>query len=653
MKYWTLSIKRIWQGVKNKQLRRNDGIRCEVCGPVLFASIASLLVIEAIVLVPSYQSHLASLHEKVQQQGEALLQQIDLGLQFSNHNAFESKLFEKILQAPGVTSLAFHDQAGITLKQLGSPVVDVTELLAKASTCCDLDSYSVLDIDGQKVLAARSVVNGLPITSTLQIESHQIQQQARAYILNTLLLIGIICAAVLGSIVAVLSRHTGKLHFAAYHDAQTGLFNSKRLRQYLEDEIPAHTGYTIIAFDLDGYSTTQLRWGEKHATELIKHVGREVIKVLDETHVLFRLRQDQFAVLVRHHTTNKNKVTEFVDKIRGALQVPVQLESEHVTLTACYGIYHKEDSSQVELSSAEILDRLILSLESAKAQGNDQLREFGTDLQKVRDYRISVITRLRSALAEDQLSLHYQPQYHAADRSIAGAESLMRWNHPSMGAISPAEFIPLAEQTGIIVDYGAWAMRTAVEQYTLWRSQGINPPGISVNLSPRQFIDENLVQTVTDIMDHYNIEPGELELEITESAVIGSPTIARQKMLQLHSLGVVFAIDDFGTGHSSMSNLGSFPFSRLKVDQSFVRELHENKNSRVIVRACIDLAHKLGMDVVAEGVETKDGFELLRDWNCDIIQGYYFSKPLSSDDTQHLLMQQLPPQSGYLKVAQR
>jgi EAL domain-containing protein (putative c-di-GMP-specific phosphodiesterase class I) len=253
---------------------------------------------------------------------------------------------------------------------------------------------------------------------------------------------------------------------------------------------------------------------------------------------------------------------------------------------------------------------------------------------------MQLLNALRQALARDELQLHYQPQVSLLDGRVIGVEALLRWNHPELGPVSPAEFIPLAEESGMIIPIGEWVLRTATRQMKVWLDSGLSPMIVAVNLSAIQFRQPALPELVTRILDETGLSAEHLELELTEAVAMDDPQAAVEMMDKLHELGIRMSIDDFGTGYSSLSYLKRFKVYKLKIDQSFVRDLTDDPEDKAIVTAIINLASSLGMHTIAEGVETAGQLAYLRLQGCDEVQGYYFSKPLSAEDLEAYLCRQ-------------
>jgi EAL domain-containing protein (putative c-di-GMP-specific phosphodiesterase class I) len=266
----------------------------------------------------------------------------------------------------------------------------------------------------------------------------------------------------------------------------------------------------------------------------------------------------------------------------------------------------------------------------AKGDGRNSYRFFTPEIQANSDRALLLDNALRRALEREQLSLHFQPQISLETGKTVGAEALLRWNHPELGAVSPAEFIPIAESSGLILPIGEWVIRTAVAQLAQWIAQGMAPITMAVNLSAVQFRHANLPQFITDALREARLSSDLLELELTEGVAMTHPLEAIAVMNDLHQRGIRMSIDDFGTGYSSLSYLKRFQVYKLKIDQSFVRDITEDPDDKAIVGAIISMATSLGLKTIAEGVETEGQLEFLRARGCTEVQGYYFSKPLSA-----------------------
>jgi EAL domain-containing protein (putative c-di-GMP-specific phosphodiesterase class I) len=282
-----------------------------------------------------------------------------------------------------------------------------------------------------------------------------------------------------------------------------------------------------------------------------------------------------------------------------------------------------------------------MAMYRAKDLGRNNIQPFVPELNEKVVRRLSLEGDLRRALDNGEFYLCYQPQLDLVTRRMVGMETLIRWQHPQRGLISPVQFIPLAEETGLIVPIGAWVLRTACAQAKAWQDAGLPPVRLSVNLSARQFIQRDLIASIRQTLDETGLSPEYLELELTESLIMHNADLFISTLRELREIGIELAVDDFGTGYSSLSYLQRFPINRLKIDQSFVRDIVGNADSGAISVAIIMLGHSLGLKVIAEGVETIEQLDFLHSSNCNEIQGYYFSKPLPAAEMQKLLEQDL------------
>ncbi|MED2743702.1 putative bifunctional diguanylate cyclase/phosphodiesterase [Brevibacillus porteri] len=279
----------------------------------------------------------------------------------------------------------------------------------------------------------------------------------------------------------------------------------------------------------------------------------------------------------------------------------------------------------------------------AKEQGKNNYQFFSEELHQILAKKLQLERELRKALDEKQFTLHYQPKIHLQTGQIIGMEALIRWEHPDLGLIPPIQFIPIAEETGLIVPLGEWVMRTACQQIKVWQETGFTQLAVAVNISLRQFMQNNLIEMITSILEETGLSPQYLELEITESMALNVDYTIRI-LNRLKGLGISISIDDFGTGYSSLSYLSQFPIDRLKIDQSFVRNL--NPRNQAIIKTIIDMAHNMKIAVIAEGVETQEHVDFLKEQMCNEVQGYFYSKPLPTKEIDSFLQVNRYGESG-------
>jgi predicted signal transduction protein with EAL and GGDEF domain len=346
-----------------------------------------------------------------------------------------------------------------------------------------------------------------------------------------------------------------------------------------------------------------------------------------EVDTVSRLGGDEFAVLVEN-VTETRIVATIAGKLRKEIAEVLMLGSHEYQITASIGISaYPADGSD----ATTLLKNADIAMYRAKEQGKNNVQFYAAEMNAHSMARLSLETGLRHALDRGEFLLHYQPKVDIASGRIVGMEALVRWMRPQLGMVSPAEFIPLAEETGLIVPIGAWVLRAACERNSAWQRMGMAPLRVAVNLSARQFVQANLVSEVARVLDASRLAPASLELEITESMVMDNPERAIQTLRQLKSMGIALAIDDFGTGYSSLGYLKRFPIDNIKIDRSFIKDIPRNADDASITRTIIDMTHNLRLRVVAEGVETAAQLEFLRQHGCDEMQGYYFSRPLAED----------------------
>ncbi|HEX5635950.1 MAG TPA: EAL domain-containing protein, partial [Gammaproteobacteria bacterium] len=341
-----------------------------------------------------------------------------------------------------------------------------------------------------------------------------------------------------------------------------------------------------------------------------------------------RLGGDEFTIIISD-VTELAHLEAIAQKLITELATPFQLGNQTVHVSASIGIcLYPNDADNIE----SLMKNADQAMYAAKNQGRNRFSYFTPAMQEAAQIRLSLSNDMRLALQRQEFLLHYQPQVSIESGRVTGLEALVRWQHPEKGLIPPGVFIPIAEDTGLILPLGEWVLRTACYQLKQWREQGMVDVQMSVNLSARQFRQENLAASISSLLEEIGLPASSLELEITESLAMDNPVENTRTLHNLRNIGVGVAIDDFGTGHSSLGYLKDFPISCLKLDRSFIMHIETEPNDVIIVSAAIELAHDLGMDVVAEGVETSKQVEYLYRLRCDIIQGYYYCRPLPAGE---------------------
>lgn len=434
-------------------------------------------------------------------------------------------------------------------------------------------------------------------------------------------------------------RHVDRLK---HYDPLTELPNRELLRAYLDEAVARAKAenrlLAVLLLNLDRFKLVNETLGPSRGDLLLQEVANRLRNCLPESDFLARHSGDEF-VAVSQGLSTAQDATLIAQKMLNALSRPVIIEGHEVYVTGSIGISvfpPDGEESEVLISNADA------AVSRAKESGRNHFQFYTLDMNAKTSRRLSLETELRRALERGEFLLHYQPQFDLAQRRIIGFEALARWQHPQLGLVPPNDFIPLAEETGLIAPLGDWVLREACSQAKAWHSAGHRDLRMAVNLSSRQFFQENVLETVTRALEKTNLPPGCLELELTESCVMQNPDEATVTLCLLNNMGIRIAIDDFGTGHSSLNHLKRFPIDCLKIDRSFVRDVTLNPEDGAIVQAIIAMAHGLKLSVVAEGVETVEQLRFLESFNCDMVQGYLVSRPLPADQITRTFL----PQNG-------
>ena len=463
-----------------------------------------------------------------------------------------------------------------------------------------------------------------------------------------------VAVSALGTVQDITERKEAenRIRYLAYYDSLTGLPNRQSFMERLNRELARarhqDARLAVLFLDLDGFKAINDTLGHnvgdlilQWASERMKY-GIRPSDVLsrptqeDEPELepdLARLGGDEFTVLLPriHHPEDALLVAH---RIRDLMHRPFVIEGKELVLTTSIGIAIFPDDGQ---DGAALLKHADTAMYHAKDEGRDNCQFYSASLTTRAMQRMAMETNLRLALERQEFRLHYQPQVDATTGRIHALEALIRWPHPELGMISPGEFIPLAEEIGLIVPLGEWVLRTACADAVSWQQSGHPPVRVAVNLSPIQFKDPHLVTMVLDTLRESGLPADSLELEITEGSMMEDTEHTLATLHDLRQAGVHIALDDFGTGYSSMSYLKRMPLTRLKVDRSFVRELPETEEDRAIVRAIVALANSMSYEVTAEGVETDEQVKRLRELGCDSLQGYFFSRPMPPEEISALL----------------
>ncbi|MGM0593354.1 MAG: putative bifunctional diguanylate cyclase/phosphodiesterase [Pseudomonadota bacterium] len=425
-----------------------------------------------------------------------------------------------------------------------------------------------------------------------------------------------------------------KLRHQAYFDELTGLGNRNYLLEQLTRSLAQarrHEYYSaVLFFDLDNFKIINDSLGHQSGDELLKDIGQRLRRTVRSEDTITRLGGDEFVLILNDLGPIQSEATEqahnVAEKVRHALALPYMIgeQEHHISLSVGISMFPSGDDDV-----NDILKHADTAMYRAKEAGRNAIRFFIPSMQVAAEERLRMQNLLRYAIPHDQLRVHFQPQYDHEGK-LLGAECLLRWRHPQLGIISPARFIPVAEDSGQIIDIGTWVLRETCKTLKRWQDQG-NTITLSVNVSPRQFHQQGFVEQVLEIVEQTQLDPSYLELELTESILLEHIDDVTDKMQRLKRHGIRFAIDDFGTGYSSLAYLKRLPLDRLKIDQSFVRDVTDDPSDALIVETIIAMATHLELEVIAEGVETEQQLQFLLKRGCAMYQGYYFSRPLTRD----------------------
>jgi diguanylate cyclase (GGDEF)-like protein len=429
-----------------------------------------------------------------------------------------------------------------------------------------------------------------------------------------------------------------RILFMANHDALTGLPNRTLLNDRLSQALRYAQRYdrwvTVLFVDLDNFKFINDSLGHNAGDEFLKTIAKRMVQRVRVTDTVVRIGGDEFVIVLFDQPKDVAVISETVQKIQSAIAEPVRLEGHDLRVTSSIGIANYPDDG---IDAEALLTNADAAMYRAKDVGRDNFQVYTPELNTKVHEKFLLQEELRNAVARSEFVLHYQPQVDLHTGRVFAVEALVRWNHPRLGMVPPIEFIPIAEETGLIVPIGDWVLREACRQNKVWQDAGLPLMVVSVNVSARQFSEKNLIASVAGALKESGLDAKYLELEVTESLIMQDVGLAVATMKDLQGLGVQLSIDDFGTGYSSLSALKTFPVTRLKIDKSFIDGLLVNESDRAVANAIISLGQKLNLRVIAEGVETEAQAACLRDINCDEMQGYLFSKPLPASEIEELL----------------
>ncbi|WP_406770485.1 bifunctional diguanylate cyclase/phosphodiesterase [Candidatus Clostridium stratigraminis] len=435
-------------------------------------------------------------------------------------------------------------------------------------------------------------------------------------------------------------KKTGEMvNYLAYYDKLTGLPNRIMFEYKLSSSLASLSFEDndckpgVLYFSIDDFNTINDAKGHGFGDKLIKKISGLLQGVLNNDCILSRIAGNEFAVLLQHLHDAKD-VPDTAEKIMTLFKEEIIIDNFSLNVSISMGIaLYPEDGENEKI----LLKNAHTALNFAKRLGRCNYQFYRAYMNDKIMQKLSLENKLREAVKNDRFAVYYQPQINIETGDIMGMEALVRWIHPTAGVISPIEFIPLAEETGLIVQIGEYVLRKACLQNKLWQKKGYPCKRIAVNISARQLKDLNFVDTIKQILEETGLEPKWLEIEITESMIIEDMNLVLEIIQSLRKMGICIALDDFGTGYSSLNYLTNLPIDTLKIDKSFIDKIHTGYNEQAVTKAIIGLAHNINLEIVAEGVENNEQLKLLKDYGCDKVQGYLFSKPLPAVDFESLL----------------
>jgi diguanylate cyclase (GGDEF)-like protein len=445
-----------------------------------------------------------------------------------------------------------------------------------------------------------------------------------------------------------LAAAAGQVEYLLTHDALTGLANRQVLVRTIGDNLETwkRDGQHVLVatINVDKFKRLNEQLGHHAGDRALVAITTSLQNLLRPGDLLARAGSDEFVLLLPglgDDSVARDRLRQLLQAVTREFTAPGADDAVPLTCSIGYAIF-PEDGADGDV----LLNDATMAVRRAKALGGGQIQRYSEELNQAMQRKVTLENQLRHALERGELSLNYQPKTDLHDGSVAGLEVLVRWAHPDHGAISPAEFIPIAEESGLVVPIGEWVLRTAVAQRRAWSDAGVPDVPVAVNLSGKQFLGTDVVALVEGVLRESGLPPHLLELELTESISMDDPTRTADLMRRLRDLGTTLSIDDFGTGYSSLSYLKRLPVDKLKVDRSFVLDIHQSADSLAMVKAIIAMAHTLRLAVIAEGVESDEQVAALRSAGCDQIQGDYFSKPLDADACADYLRRNAAPASA-------
>ncbi|WP_081773915.1 bifunctional diguanylate cyclase/phosphodiesterase [Ahrensia sp. 13_GOM-1096m] len=425
--------------------------------------------------------------------------------------------------------------------------------------------------------------------------------------------------------------------YLALHDPLTGIPNRHGCEKYLKDFIlaplPDNHGVAVVGIDLDRFKSINDVHGHAAGDHLLKSISAHVSQNLKPGEMIGRFGGDEFVAL-KSGVSGKSDASEFAERILKAIRQPIMWNDADISTKASLGFSMFPWDSE---NPIKLLEQADLAMYHAKSSGKDCVVGYNKAMDSANRERATLATALASAIENEELTVHYQLQNDAQTRKITGVEALLRWHNPARGNITPDVFIPIAEETGFINELGTWVLREACTVASKWSV----PIKVAVNVAAKQLADPSFADIVKNVLDETGLEPSRLELEVTESGIIGDASQALKIIKKLKALGVLIAMDDYGTGYSTLATLHNFPFDKIKIDREFIKDIDRNEHSAAILKSTMILGNSLKIPVLAEGVETEAHLSALSNEGCQLVQGFLFGKPMPNNMFEDLLAQQI------------
>jgi len=435
-----------------------------------------------------------------------------------------------------------------------------------------------------------------------------------------------------------LREQSKKLSFLAHHDVLTNLPNKNllmdRIRQAIKHAKRENKSIAVLFMDLDRFKEINDTYGHDIGDELLRQVAKRIASHIREEDTFSRIGGDEFVLVLP--ATNQVNVISVVEKIFTVMQTPYIIDNIDIYVTFSIGIsLYDQDGKTPEI----LLRNADTAMYKAKHEGKNSYQFYNEEMTALIRQRIELDNDIRLGLRREEFEVYYQPKIDAKNNKLIGLEALVRWNHPEKGMIYPNDFIPFCEEIGLIVHLDSYMLKHTFMQMQVWKQKGVNYGQLSINISTKKLESENFTTELYTLLEHYDVDPATVELEILEGQIMKNPQRSIKILNAIRSIGISVAIDDFGTGYSSLSYLKKLPVTKLKIDRSFILDVLENEDDAAIIQTIIVLGKHLGLEIIAEGVETKAHVEFLLQAGCNNIQGYYYSRPLALEACEAFIQQ--------------